>query len=286
MLVKGVPVSSITIMYNKTDIRARRINRELLTLSKEYGISVIDLGDAPDVVVVVGGDGTLLRAFHLTHGEYPILGILDGTFGTLMEVERENLDRTLHQMVSGDYWVEEVSVLETVDPVSLIALNEVLIRSGKIGKSSRIGFGVDGAPVNECICDALLVSTPTGSLAYSLATGGPVIDPRVEGMIVSMVAPWPPSLQVSFSSLVIPKSSMVEVWDPSPQVYIVVDGLSPVKVSPPVKIRTSDSVKARFVRASQDPGNFYRRIIKRMSPKPLTGIMDYLRTGLSPSTKF
>ncbi len=283
MMEKGRPANAISLMYNNTNPKARKLANELKALAKKHGIRIIDLNDAPDVLVVVGGDGTLLRAFHLTHGEYPLLGVVNGTFGTLMEVERSKVDLSLHKLTTGEYWVEMALVLETVEPVNLIALNEFLIRSGKIGKSSRIGFGVDGTPVNECICDGLLISTPTGSLAYSLATEGPVLDPRVRGMIVSMVAPWPPSLQVFFKSLVIPEESIVEVWDPSSEVYMVSDGLNPVKVSPPIKVRVAPEISAKFVRMSEDPSNFYRRIVRRMSPKPLTGIMNYLETGLTPS---
>ncbi len=283
MMEKGAPANNISIMYNATNPKARKVATELRDLVKKHGIKIIDLEDAPDVLVVIGGDGTLLRAFHQTHGEYPLLGVVNGTFGTLMEVEKDRLDCALHRLSTGDYWVEVASVLETIEPVRLIALNEFLIRSGKIGKSSRIGFGVDGSPVNECICDGLLISTPTGSLAYSLATEGPVLDPRVKGIVISMVAPWPPSLQVFFKSLVVPEESTIEVWDPSSEVYVVSDGLNPVKARPPIRLRMASEINAKFVRMSHEPSNFYRRIVKRMSPKPLTGIMNYLETGLSPT---
>ncbi len=281
MLVKGSPANSVTLIYNDGKRRTLKLAKRLEELLKESNIDVVGLDDGPDVVVVIGGDGTLLRAFHQTLGGVPILGVKDGTYGTLLEVDPEEIEYVPDILSKGMYWLEEASTIETRGDVRLVALNEFLIRSGKLGKSSRLGIAVDGVPTGECICDGVIVSTPTGSLAYSLAAGGPLVDPRSRDMVVSYVAPWPPSLTLAVRSFVIPLDSEVEIWSPDPQAYVVADGLTPLKTRPPIRVSGSD-IKGIFVRLSPNPADFYKRIVKRMVPRRLTGIMDYLETGILP----
>ncbi len=280
MLVKGSPVSSVTLVYNDGK-KTLKLAKRLENLLRESKIKIVGLEDSPDVVVVIGGDGTLLRAFHQTLGEVPILGVKDGTYGTLLEVDPDEIEHIPDILSRGMYWLEEASTIETRGDVKLIALNEFLIRSGKLGKSSRLGIAVDGVPTGECICDGVIVSTPTGSLAYSLAAGGPLVDPRSKDMVVSYLAPWPPSLTLAVKSFVLPLESEVEIWSPDPQAYVVADGLTPLKMRLPIRVSGSD-IKGIFVRLSPNPADFYKRIVKRMVPRRLTGIMDYLETGILP----
>ncbi len=281
MLIKGSPVSKVSMIYNSDKQKTLKLAKTVEEALASVGIKTVDHISAPDIVIVVGGDGTLLRAFHQTHGRIPLLGIKDGTYGTLLEVDPDKVSYLPDILKKGMYWLEQASTIEIRGKTKLVALNEFLIRSGKIGKSSRLGIAVDSVPTGECICDGVIVSTPTGSLAYSLAAGGPLLDPRSKDMVVSYVAPWPPSLTLAVKSFVIPLNSKVEIWSSEPYVYVIADGLSPVKMSPPIEISGSDT-KATFVRLSPNPADFYKRIARRMVPRRLTGIMDYLSTGISP----
>ncbi|MEM1984053.1 MAG: NAD(+)/NADH kinase [Candidatus Korarchaeum sp.] len=279
MYEKGFPVKRVAIIPNMDRRRALRIYERLRSMLTSSGISVVEDHREAEVAIVIGGDGTILRAFHQL-GSLPILGIKDGTFGTMLEIDQDELDRVPEILSCGDFWLEYTKTLEVREPEPhLIALNEFLIRSGKLGKSSRLGLAVDYAPVSECICDGIIVATPTGSYAYSLAAGGPVLDPRCDGIVVSYVAPWPPSLMPSLRSLVIPSSSVIEVWSASPYLYVIADGLSPIRVRPPIRISESER-KAVFIRKSRDPTDFYRRLVRRMLPKTLTGILQYPKLKL------
>lgn len=279
MYEKGFPVGRVAIICNSERSRARRMSERLKKALTSRGIRVVEDVKEAEAAVVVGGDGTLLRAFHQL-GSLPILGVRDGTFGTMMELDSEELDLAVEMLSTGNFWLEKARTLEVREPEPrILALNEFLIRSGKIGKSSKLGIALDGVPISECICDGVIVATPTGSYAYNLAANGPVLDPRCDSNVVSYVAPWPPSLRPSLASLVIPSFSVVEVWTTSPYLYVVADGLSPVKFRPPLKISGSE-VKAIFIRKSPDPTDFYRRLTRRMMPKVLTGILHYQKLGL------
>ncbi|MCS7103864.1 MAG: NAD(+)/NADH kinase [Candidatus Korarchaeum sp.] len=279
MYEKGFPISKVAIIPNTDKRRALRISERLRSMLTSSGIRIVDDHREAEVAIVVGGDGTVLRAFHQIGG-LPILGIKDGTFGTLLEIDQDELSRVPEILSSGDFWLEYAKTLEVREPEPrLIALNEFLIRSGKLGKSSRLGLAVDYAPVGECICDGMIVATPTGSYAYSLAAGGPVLDPRCDDVVVSYVAPWPPSLMPSLRSLVVPSSSLIEVWSASPYLYVIADGLSPIRMRPPLRISESER-KAVFIRKSRDPTEFYRRLVRRMLPRTLTGILQYPRLKL------
>ncbi len=281
MLVKGSPVNRVSLIYNSSKQKTLKLAEAIEKSLISAGITIVDHSSAPDMVIVIGGDGTLLRAFHQIQGKVPLLGVKDGTYGTLLEVDPDEIEYLSDILKKGMYWLEQASTIETVGKPRLIALNEFLIRSGKIGKSSKLGIAVDSVPTGECICDGVIVSTPTGSLAYSLAAGGPLLDPRSSDMIVSYVAPWPPSLTLAVKSFVIPLNSKVEIWSSEPYIYVIADGMSPVRISPPIKV-TGSNTKAILVRLSPNPADFYKRIAKRMVPRRLTGIMDYLKTGTSP----
>lgn len=279
MYEKGFPVSRVTIISNTDRGRATRISERLKSMLTSSGIGIVEDHKEAEVAIVVGGDGTLLRAFHQLGG-LPILGIKDGTFGTLLEIDQDELNRVPEMLSSGDFWLEYAKTLEVKEHgPRLLALNEFLIRSGKLGKSSRLGLAVDYAPVGECICDGIIVATPTGSYAYSLAAGGPVLDPRCDDIVISYLAPWPPSLTPSLRSLVVPSSSLIEIWSTSPYLYVISDGLSPIRMRPPLRISESD-IRAVFIRKSRDPAEFYGRLVRRMFPKMLTGILQYRKLQL------
>jgi NAD+ kinase len=279
---KGFRVSKVVLLYNRDRERSYRIFERLRSSLLSNEIEVVEDHREAEVAVVIGGDGTVLRAFHQV-GSLPILGVKDGTFGTLLEFDSTQLDIIPEILREGEFWLERALTLEIIDSkLSLIALNEFLVRSGKFGKSSRLGLAIDDAPLGECICDGIIVATPTGSYAYSLAAGGPVLDPRCDNIAISYVAPWPPSLVPAVRSIVVPSSSVVEVWSTSPFLYVVADGLSPVRLRPPLRISRSRR-EAVFIRKSPDPTEFYKRMVKRMIPKTLTGILHYEKLRPSPA---
>jgi NAD+ kinase len=159
------------------------------------GIEAVDgdrhAADGCELVLVLGGDGTFLRAAELArNAEIPVLGINLGRIGFLAEAEAEALDSVLEHVIARDYRVENRMALDVVvslDGVELSrgwALNEASLEKGGHQGVLGVMVAIDGRPVSAFGCDGVLVSSPTGSTAYAFSSGGPVVWPDLEAIIV------------------------------------------------------------------------------------------------------
>ncbi|SIT77259.1 NAD kinase [Microbacterium sp. RU33B] len=148
--------------------------------------------DAIELAIVLGGDGTILRAAELVrNGTAPILGINMGHVGFLAETERDDMDDAVRRVISRDYRVEErlalqVRVKDSADAVmyETWALNEATVEKASRERMLEVVIEIDGRPLSSFGCDGVVVSTPTGSTAYNFSAGGPVIWPTVEAISV------------------------------------------------------------------------------------------------------
>lgn len=164
---------------------------DLLKRLQSAGLETEIVLDQPDsvgdveLVVVVGGDGTLLRtAYELRHRRIPLLGINLGHVGFLAEAEKTDIDEVAAAIVRGSYTVEERLALSTGDAW---ALNEFAFIKEETHMVDLL-VEIDGRPLSRWGCDAILVSTPTGSTAYAFSSGGPIVWPQLECMTVTPVA--------------------------------------------------------------------------------------------------
>ena len=149
------------------------------------------LAEGCDLVVVLGGDGTILRGAEFSRAvDVPLLGINLGRVGFLAEAEREDLDATVEHIVQGRYTVEERMTLHAdaqLDGESIAsswALNEVSVEKASRERMLETTLVVDGRPLSSWGCDGIIVATPTGSTAYAFSAGGPVLWPQVDAMLV------------------------------------------------------------------------------------------------------
>lgn len=165
------------------------------SLTSDLGLQVVEFGpDAAigcELVLVLGGDGTFLRAAELAKGAgIPVLGINLGRIGFLAEAEAEHLEDALARVISGDYGIEERMTLDIMIRVGdrIIergwALNEASIENGSRLGVLEVVLEVDDRPVSAFGCDGVLISTPTGSTAYAFSAGGPVVWPELEAILV------------------------------------------------------------------------------------------------------
>lgn len=148
-----------------------------------------------DVVLVLGGDGTLLRCANILLGtQIPIIAVNFGHVGFLAEAEPESLADVIDQLVDGDYRVEgrlalDITVTREDGHVERgWALNEVALEKSQRGKMVDLTMSVDDQPVSSYSCDAMVISTPTGSTAYAFSGGGPVVWPDVEAILIVPIA--------------------------------------------------------------------------------------------------
>lgn len=157
-------------------------------------LQILDHGVHPgdlELVIVLGGDGTILRAAEVTRGcTAPLLAVNLGRVGFLAESERKDLPTTVARALARDYLVEErmtLSVRVKVDSQVVFetwALNEAAIEKGSRELMLEVVIEVDGRPLSSFGCDGVVMSTPTGSTAYSFSAGGPVVWPSLDAMLL------------------------------------------------------------------------------------------------------
>ena len=169
----------------KKDFETIDLNIDYKKLSKN--INEFDC----DMAVVLGGDGTLLRAQAKMNEETPIFGINMGTVGFLTEIEVKDTFDALNDVLKGNYYKEKrTKLVVSHENHHYTAMNEVVIMTDKPAKMLHFEIQVDGEIVEEVRADGLIVSTPSGSTAYAMSAGGPIVDPKVGGFIIIPICPY------------------------------------------------------------------------------------------------
>ena len=144
-----------------------------------------------DMAIILGGDGTLLRTQNQLTKEIPIFGINMGTVGFLTEIEVENTFEALDAILDGEWSKEKrTQIIISHENQSFRALNEVVIMTARPAKMLHYEISVDGEVVEELRADGLIISTPSGSTAYSMSAGGPIVDPKVGAFIIIPICPY------------------------------------------------------------------------------------------------
>lgn len=152
-----------------------------------------DLAKNCDVVVSVGGDGTLLHTAYLSRNyDTPLLGVNFGKLGYLAEFETSKIDELIKYMKSGNMIIERRNALQaeciTEDKPDFYAINDIVIDRGKYPKMIEISIKIDNEYVATFSADGIIIATPTGSTGYSLSTGGPIVNPKTEAITLSPIS--------------------------------------------------------------------------------------------------
>src|SRR5574341_41520 len=216
-----------------------------------------------DMLIIAGGDGSVLRAGHLSApSNVPILGVNLGTIGFLIQVEQEEWREYLDKLLNGEAWIEKRMMLhaEHIRAGEALgnwdALNEVVVARGQIVRPIRLSALVDGRHLTSYVADGLIASTPTGSTAYALAAGGPILPPELRNILLVPIAPH---LSVD-RAVVLSEGSMVSIRVRGENAMLSVDGQPSITLTDDdhVEIHAAE-VTTRFVRFG-DPGYFYRNL--------------------------
>jgi NAD+ kinase len=187
-----------------------------------------------DLVLVLGGDGSVLRALQQVSGSgVPVLGVNFGRVGFLTTAEPGDLETTVRRALAGELQVIELATvqIERGGERAGVAVNDVVISSDVPGRIGRLSWNVDGVDLGELACDAVIVCTPSGSTGYSLSAGGPVIDWGVEAFGVTFVAPH----TLTARPLVVPRGARVEVTNRARELAarVILDGVASERVLAP-----------------------------------------------------
>jgi NAD+ kinase len=194
------------------------------------GLKPTTLHDASiDIILSLGGDGTLLRAARIgTQRGIPVLGINLGRLGFLAAASPDQAEDALRRLQRGHFQVERRVALNARigdDGPQALAINDVVIHKGGVARVIRIALSVDGETVGTYSADGIIVATPTGSTAYSLSAGGPIVVPSVDCFIITAISPH----TMAVRPLVVPSSATVaiRVLDPVPdpdELLVSIDG--------------------------------------------------------------
>ena len=258
----------VGIVWNPSKRAGFEVARELKNLLDEYGISVTTgialahaLGNPElstgrfedcDLLMVLGGDGTLLSALdYALPNDIPMLGINLGRLGFLTEVEPQNLRQDVIEVLEGRYSIDTrmTMTLQGHDERSLFALNEVVVsRSTPAVRVLSLEIEVNGILVDRISGDGLVVASATGSTAYSLSAGGPIIRPGLDCFVITPICPH----TMNARPVVVSSSDMItiRVLDDRGGAQAVFDGRKTVPIhqgEPGITISRSNS-KARFIR--------------------------------------
>ncbi len=158
-----------------------------------------------DFVITAGGDGTLLKAARL-YPETPIFGINLGRLGFLAQSKPDEIENAVKKLISGEYTIEKRMMLETKAPKTT-ALNDIVIKGDSFSRTSRLDLSINGKRVCDYLADGLIISTPTGSTAYTLSAGGPVIYPAMDAVVIVPICPH----TLTARPLVIPADEKIEI---------------------------------------------------------------------------
>ena len=239
---------------------------ELLALLKESKVNVLfeqeaatlatkpdsartlkDIGETADLIIVLGGDGTILRvARELGGSATPLLGVNLGNLGFLTSIRGDKLTSAIRDILRGEYQVSERQTLQTTllrsgrRKEAHQALNDVVVSRGAFSRIVRLRLSVDGELLTEYVCDGMIFATATGSTAYSLSAGGPIMVPTARALIITPICPH----ALSNRSVIAGENSVVRcrVMSAAGELLLTVDGQVQLRmeVGDEVEVRQSN----------------------------------------------
>ncbi len=216
-----------------------------------------------DVLVTVGGDGTILRSLQRTAA--PIFGVNAGVLGFLAEVNEDEVEAGIARLLEGRYFLEERIKLKTMLNGQRLfdATNEAVVHTAHVAKIRHFNVFVDDQLAMDVRADGIIVSTPTGSTCYAMAVGSPIIDPRVDAFVIAPMAPF----KFAARPMVVPASSNVsiELVKPKP-CMCVIDGQqeTPMEGDEHISFSVAEG-RSRFIRFERA---FYRKTREKLMCMP------------------
>lgn len=226
------------VVYNKNIENYQdslgRIKEYLIEKNIEFkAFDLSEMEKFGDFTCVIGGDGTLLRAARFySETKTPVLGINLGRLGFLSQINCNEIEFLFNQITSGKYTIEERMLLESIDR---IALNDFVIKGCDTSRTSKFYLEINGENVCDYIADGLIISTPTGSTAYCLSAGGPVVHPTMNAIIIIPICPH----TLNARPLVVPADENITVKTNDKLLSVSIDGYDTEKCVDNITIKSS-----------------------------------------------
>jgi NAD+ kinase len=250
------PVETATVVtHGRVDVQ-KALNR-VRSVAEQAGVQLVDSDDA-DIAIALGGDGTILRSLAKLLGtDTPVIGVNFGRVGFLASIRPENLEQDLARVFAGEYAVVELPTLEArLNGQTFVAVNDVVATSGTLGRMIELAWSVGGEDLGVVACDGMICATPSGSTAYNLSSGGPVLVRGLEAMVVTFIAPH----SLHARPLVVPRGTEVTVRNATADVKVAVlaDGHPVGEMQPEAELSIQLGSK-RSLLATLPETTFFRR---------------------------
>ncbi|MBO5744480.1 MAG: NAD(+)/NADH kinase [Clostridia bacterium] len=269
-------IGSVMIIPNVTKPETLKHKNRLCEFFAKKGISTIVVDDISkpvdasseiDMAVVLGGDGSVLMGVsYLGQRQIPIIGINFGHFGYLTECEPKDSFETIEKILNGEYTIEERMMLScrlypenSTSFTEYTALNEVVIYRGSFMHILNVPLFINDKPITEFLCDGIIVSTPTGSTAYNLSAGGPVLVPTSENIAITPICQRNPSC----SSIVTSGDDVICAYADK-TAFLCIDGQKQIRIEKGARLEFKKSQqKTEIIKVSD--GSFYTALQKKLS---------------------
>lgn len=243
----------INVVYNKNISNyaetLSELEKVLLFNKIEFSTFELDvMENFGDFTIVIGGDGTLLKtAKFYSQWQVPVLGLNLGRLGFLSQALCDEIDYLITQIKEGNFYTEERLMLTSMDK---LALNDFVVKGCDPSRTSKFYLDINGEIVCDYIADGLIVSTPTGSTAYGLSAGGPVLHPNMD--VISIVPICPHTLNAR--PLVVPASEEISIKTGDKLLSVSIDGFETIKCVDKIRIKAASK---KSVLAFLNRGKFY-----------------------------
>lgn len=248
----------INVIYNKNILGYVEVLAELeeILINKKIDFSTFNLdkmNNFGDFTIVIGGDGTLIKAAKFySNYRIPVLGINIGRLGFLSQTN--NIKAVIESVINKQYHTEERMMLKALDK---IALNDFVIKGCDISRTSKFYLEINNKEVCDYVADGLIISTPTGSTAYGLSAGGPVIYPTMEAITIVPICPH----TLNARPLVVPISETITVKTAENLLSVSADGFDTTKCVDKISINMA---KNKAILAFLNNENFYSVIRNKL----------------------
>jgi NAD+ kinase len=225
------PVSTAAIVtHGRVDVE-HAVER-VRAVAERVDVQLVDEPAQADLAIALGGDGTILRTLaRLLGTNVPVIGVNFGRVGFLASMEPADLERGLERAFAGEYLTVQLPTLEAnVDGEEFVAVNDVVAASATLGRMVELSWAIGGEDLGTVPCDGMICATPSGSTAYNLSNGGPVLVRGLDAMAVTFIAPH----SLHARPLVVPRGLELTVRNATPdvQVAVLVDGHQVADIPP------------------------------------------------------
>ena len=257
----GELIKSLTAEFTRFSMSTLLEKETAAVSGQRSDTTIAQLAGKVDLLVVVGGDGTILNvAGHLGESSPPIFGINVGSLGFLTCASSPAFREAVECIAKGNMTFSKRALLEVVvrnakeEHEPMIALNDAVFSRGEISRLIRLHTRVNGEALTEFNADGLIIATPTGSTAYSLSAGGPILEPESGVFVITPICPH----VLTNRSIIVSDSSTIEVEasEPDYPVYLTADGREPVRITKDATVQIRKAKKTLQLAAMPDMSFF------------------------------